>query len=35
VHRHGSGIAAQDAAVVSALTAPESDSSTGSGQPRQ
>ncbi|MDX6296336.1 MAG: hypothetical protein QOI51_193 [Nocardioidaceae bacterium] len=32
VHRHGDGIAAQDAAVVSALTAPESTASTGSGQ---
>jgi ketosteroid isomerase-like protein len=29
VHRHGSGIAAEDAAVVSALTAPDSNSSTG------
>src|SRR3954453_14301112 len=30
VHRHGDGIAAEDAAVVSALTAPSSHASTGS-----
>jgi ketosteroid isomerase-like protein len=33
VHRHGDGIAAEDAAVVSALTAPASHGPAGSGLP--
>jgi ketosteroid isomerase-like protein len=35
VHRHGDGIAAEDAAIVSALTEPEPNASTGSSQPRK
>jgi ketosteroid isomerase-like protein len=35
VHRHGDGIAAEDAAIVSALTEPESNASTGSNHPRK